>query len=99
MLYESNTVTEELLNQAAVEVTKHLPGRCKFCPRSFEKGEHIVFGTIKSIQMKFLEADIEKAEPAGLGEEHVVQLENAHIECALANKEKFRSVSSLRKFT
>ena len=96
-LYDQSGVTEDLISQVAIKVTKHLKGRCKFCPRGFETGEKIVFGSIKTIQMKWLEADVETAEPAGFGEQHAVELINAHLECALVNKEKFRSVSAPRK--
>jgi len=97
MLYKNSGVSEELINEASVEVTKHLPGRCKFCPRSFESGERIVFGMLKNVQMAYVEADIEKAEPGGLGESHNIQLINAHVPCAIKHKDQFRSVNTPRK--
>jgi len=96
-LFQHSGVTEELLRQAAVRVTQHLKGKCKFCPRGFETGEQIVFGTIKNIQMRWIDEDIEKAEPAGFGEQHVVDIVNAHLPCAITNMNKFRSVTTPRK--
>ncbi len=90
-------VTEEQLKEVAIDVKKHLKGRCKFCPRGFEAGEKIVFGTVKIIQMSWLEADVESATPAGVGEQHIVNIINAHLVCAITNIAKFRSVTVPRK--
>ena len=92
-IQENNNVTEDQLKAVAITVPKHLPAKCKFCPRSFETGEQIVFGTMKNIQMAFLPADVEKAEPAGLGEQHIIDIINAHLACALNNIGKFRDVT------
>lgn len=94
MLFNANSVTEALIDEVAINVTKHLPAKCKFCPRSFEAGDVIVFGMLKDIQMRWLEADIEKAEPAGMGEEHSINLINAHRDCAVTNRSQFRSVAA-----
>ena len=96
-LYEDGSVTEDLIHDGAITLTKSLKGRCKFCPRAFERGEQIVFGMVKQVQMKWLEADIEKAEPAGFGEEHGLILINAHKECAITNRLQFRSISKPAK--
>lgn len=96
-LYQNSGVTEDQIRQVAIKVTKHLKGKCKFCPRSFEKGERIVFGTVKNIQMKFMEADVESGEPAGFGEQHLVDIICSHLPCAISNMHKLRSVASPRK--
>lgn len=99
-LYEQeNNVTEEQLKQVAIAVTVHLKSKCKFCPRGFEPGEHIVFGTMKNIQMQWLEADVETSEPAGFGESHVIDIINAHLPCAISNVRKFRSVTIPKSIT
>jgi hypothetical protein len=95
-LYEENGVSEEQLKGVAFTVTTNLKGKCKFCPRGFEPGEQMVFGTIKNIQMQWLEADVETSEPAGFGEAHVVDIINAHLPCAITNSSKFRSVTAPR---
>ncbi len=95
-LYNDGSVTEESITSVAFEVRTHLKGKCKFCPRGFEPGEKIVFGTIKNIQMAWVEEDVETATPAGFGEQHVVDIINAHLPCALTNASKFRSVTSPR---
>jgi len=95
-LYNNSGVSTELIKQVAIPVSKHLKGKCRFCPRAFERGEKIVFGMIKNIQMKWLEEDIEQAEPAGFGEQHSIELINAHLSCAIANADKFRSVTDPR---
>ncbi len=96
-LYEDSGVTEEQLKQAAISVNKHLQGKCKFCPRGFERGEKIVFCTMKNIQMKWIEADIEKSEPEGFGEQHVIDIINAHLSCAITNTHQLRGVTIPRK--
>ena len=95
-LYNDSGVTEDLIKQVAITVEKGLKAKCRFCPRSFERGEKIVFGMIKNIQMKWIEEDIEKAEPAGFGEQHSIELINAHLPCAITNADKFRSVTNPR---
>jgi len=94
---ENNGVTDDIIKDGAIDLNKSLEGRCRFCARGFERGEQIVFGMIKTIQMKWLEADIEKAEPAGFGEEHGLILINAHLDCALTNRDQFRSITKPRK--
>jgi hypothetical protein len=96
-MYENSGVTEETITQVAIEVRGHLAGKCKFCPRGFEAGEKIVFGTIKNIQMSWMEADIETATPEGVGEQHIVDIINAHLPCAIKNAHKLRSVTTPRK--
>ena len=98
-LYSESGVSEDQLKQYAITVDKYLKGRCKFCPRGFERGEKIVFGTMKNIQMAWVDADVEEAEPAGFGERHLVEVINAHLECAINNSSTFRSVSNPRKLT
>jgi len=93
-LYDQSGVTEDLLNQVAITVNTHLKGRCKFCPRGFERGEKIVFATMKNVQMKWIEADIEKAEEAGFGEHHVVEVINAHLPCAITNAHQLRGATA-----
>lgn len=96
-LQENSGVSEEQIKDVAISVNKHLEGRCKFCPRGFETGEQVVFGSIKTIQMAMLEANVETAEPAGVGERHVIDIINAHLQCAIDNSHKLRSVLVPRK--
>jgi hypothetical protein len=96
-LYEENNVTDEQLNAVAMHINKYLKGRCKFCPRGFEGGEQIVFVSMKSVQMKWVEESVEHAEPAGFGEQHLIDIVNAHLPCAIANKSKLRGVIAPRK--
>lgn len=91
-LYEENNVTDDQLNAVAIDVRKPLSGKCKFCPRGFEPGEKIVFVTMKSIQMKWMDEDIEHAEPAGFGEQHLIDVINAHLECARTFSSQLRGV-------
>ncbi|MHA2068594.1 MAG: hypothetical protein ACXABY_29885 [Candidatus Thorarchaeota archaeon] len=92
-------VTEDQIKAVAIDVRQHLKGTCKFCPRGFETGEKIVFGTMKTLQMAWIEEDIETATPAGFGEQHIVNIINAHLECAITNAAQFRSVTVPRKLT
>lgn len=92
-------VTEDQLKSIAIDVRQHLKGKCKFCPRGFEKGEKIVFGTVKTMQMAWLEEDVETATPAGFGEQHCINIVNAHLECAISNITQFRDVTVPRKLT
>ena len=97
-LYDKGSgVTEEQIDRASIRVSSHLKGKCKFCPRGFESGERIVFGTMKNIQMRWMEANIETAEEAGFGEQHLVDIINAHVKCAISNAHQLRSVTTPRK--
>jgi len=96
-LYENSGVNDQMLKEFSVSVSKPLKGRCRFCGRGFETGERIVFGTVKNVQMKFMEADVEAGEPAGFGEQHILEMINAHLPCAKDNSNKFRSVINPRK--
>src|SRR5210317_1020558 len=92
-MYKRNSgVSHNQIRGAAISVNQHLKGKCKFCPRGFERGEKIVFATMKNVQMRFLEADVEKGEPAGFGEQHVLDVINAHLSCAIDNSAALRSV-------
>lgn len=96
MLHHNTEFNDDLIREHAITANKRLKGKCRFCPRGFESGEKIVFITVKNIQMKWLEEDIEKAEPAGFGEQHLIEITNAHLSCAIDNADKIRSVVSRR---
>ena len=97
--HENSNVTEDQIKAVAMDVRGHLAGRCKFCPRGFETGEKIVFGTMKIIQKSWIEADVETATPAGVGEQHVINIINAHLTCAIANAHQLRGVTIPKKLT
>jgi hypothetical protein len=93
MAHQQNSgITEEFLKHHAFSVNTDLKGKCKWCPRGFERGEKIIFLSIKNIQMEWLEEDIEAAEPAGFGERHHVKIVNAHLPCAVQHLNIIRSV-------